>query len=126
MVELSLMMVIHLNANNYIIVAFIAYKLPNQLLHRALNHRNRSLELRSGFYLNFELISKDITLMNTLPSASHTDTVSNVSQRLRSTMAALRLAFTCFGTRKTLNHEQKSQAADTLGAEREFLSAGKK
>ena len=48
------------------------------------------------------------------------------SQRLRSTMAAIRLAFTWLGVRKTLSNEQKSQAADTFGAEREYLSAGKK
>ena len=46
--------------------------------------------------------------------------------RLRATMAAVRVAFTWFGVRKTLTPEQKSQAADTFGAEGEFLSAGKK
>ena len=51
---------------------------------------------------------------------------TNPSARLRSTMAAVRVAFTWFGVRKTLTPEQKSQAADTFGAEREFLSAGKK
>ena len=34
--------------------------------------------------------------------------------------------FTWFGTRKTLTPQQKAQAADTFGAEGEFLSAGKK
>lgn len=48
------------------------------------------------------------------------------SQRLRTTMAAVRLSLSWFGTRKTLTAEQKSQAADTFGAERTFLSAGKK
>ena len=46
--------------------------------------------------------------------------------RLRATMAAVRVAFTWLGVRKTLNPEQKSQAAESFGAEREFLSAGKK
>jgi hypothetical protein len=41
-------------------------------------------------------------------------------------MAAVRLSISWFGTRKTLNAEQKAQAADTFGAEGEFLSAGKK
>src|ERR1700679_3854401 len=50
----------------------------------------------------------------------------NSSARLRATMAAVRIAFTWFGTRKTLTPEQKAQAADTFGAEGEFLSAGKK
>lgn len=47
-------------------------------------------------------------------------------QCLRITMAAIRLSFTWLGVRKTLSNEQKSQAADTFGAEREYLSAGKK
>jgi hypothetical protein len=47
-------------------------------------------------------------------------------ERLRATMAAIRLSFTWFGTRKTLTPQQKAQAADTFGAEGEFLSAGKK
>ncbi|MEQ8788818.1 MAG: hypothetical protein RIC55_21075 [Pirellulaceae bacterium] len=41
-------------------------------------------------------------------------------------MAAVRLSISWFGTRKTLSAEQKAQAADTFGAEGEFLSAGKK
>jgi hypothetical protein len=51
---------------------------------------------------------------------------SHAAERLRTTMAAMRLSFTWFGTRKTLTQEQKTQAADTFGAEGEFLSAGKK
>ena len=45
---------------------------------------------------------------------------------LRTTMAAVRVSFTWFGTRRTLSAEQKAQAADTFGAEGSFLSAGKK
>jgi len=41
-------------------------------------------------------------------------------------MAAARVSFTWFGTRKTLTREQKAEAADTFGAEGQFLSAGKK
>ncbi len=48
------------------------------------------------------------------------------SQRLRSTMAAARLSFTWLGARKSLNSQQKNQAADSFGAEGKFLSAGKK
>jgi hypothetical protein len=48
------------------------------------------------------------------------------SQRLRATMAAVRVSLSWFGTRKTLTAEQKSQAAGTFGAEGAFLSAGKK
>ena len=48
------------------------------------------------------------------------------SQRLRTTMAAVRVSLSWFGVRKTLTAEQKTQAADTFGAEGAFLSAGKK
>ena len=48
------------------------------------------------------------------------------AQRLRATMAAVRVSFTWFGTRKTLSTEQKARAADAFGAEGQFLSAGKK
>ena len=48
------------------------------------------------------------------------------AQRLRTTMAALRLSFMWFGVRKTLSAEQKAQAADTFDAAGDFLSAGKK
>jgi hypothetical protein len=41
-------------------------------------------------------------------------------------MAAMRLSFTWFGTRKTLSSQQKAQAAETFGADGPFLSAGKK
>jgi len=51
---------------------------------------------------------------------------TNPSARLRATMAAVRISFIWFGVRKTLTAEQRSQAADTFGAEGEFLSAGKK
>jgi len=48
------------------------------------------------------------------------------AERLRTTMAAVRVSIQWFGTRKTLTREQKSEAADTFGAEGAFLSAGKK
>lgn len=48
------------------------------------------------------------------------------AQRLRASMAAARVSFTWFGTRKTLTPEQKAEAADAFGAEGQFLSAGKK
>ncbi len=51
---------------------------------------------------------------------------TSATSRLRTTMAAMRLSFTWFGTRKSLSVEQKAQAADTFGAEGNFLSAGKK
>ncbi|MBI3860745.1 MAG: hypothetical protein HY290_02495 [Planctomycetia bacterium] len=45
---------------------------------------------------------------------------------LRGITAAVRVAFTWFGTRKTLSPEQKAEAADTFGAEGNYLSAAKK
>ena len=41
-------------------------------------------------------------------------------------MAALRVGFLWFGIRKTLTPEQRSQAAESFGAEGQYLSAGKK
>jgi hypothetical protein len=54
------------------------------------------------------------------------NTTSSPSTRLRATMAAVRVQFTWFGTRKSLTPDQKSRAADTFGAEHNYLSAGKK
>jgi hypothetical protein len=55
-------------------------------------------------------------------------TPSSVSpaQWLRETTAAVRVSFTWFGVRKTLTTEQKNQAAESFGAEGEYLSARKK
>ena len=59
-------------------------------------------------------------------AAVQTQSQVSHSQRLRTTMAAMRLSFTWFGTRKTLSPDQKAQAAESFGAEGSFLSAGKK
>ena len=66
--------------------------------------------------------------MSTLLDQPPATTRSSVppANRLRSVMAAVRVSFVWFGTRKTLTPEQKAQAADTFGAEGAFLSAGKK
>lgn len=44
-------------------------------------------------------------------------TQTNPAQRLRTTMAGVRLSVTSLGTRKTLTPQQKAQAADTFGIE---------
>ncbi len=54
------------------------------------------------------------------------ETVAAPAERLRTTMAAVRVGMQWFGVRKTLTREQKSEAADAFGAEGAFLSAGKK
>jgi hypothetical protein len=41
-------------------------------------------------------------------------------------MAAVRVSFVWFGLRKSLSPEQKAQAAESFGAEGQFLTAGKK
>ena len=52
-------------------------------------------------------------------------TSPNAAQRLRTTMAAVRLAFTWLGVRKTLAPEQRTTAARAFHADRELLSASK-
>ncbi len=59
------------------------------------------------------------------PTSESTTSVSS-SEYLRGITAAVRVAFTWFGTRKTLSPEQKAEAADAFGAEGNYLSAAKK
>jgi hypothetical protein len=51
---------------------------------------------------------------------------SDPAATLRVTTAAVRVAFTWFGTRKALSAEQRSQIAEGFEAESGFVSAGKK
>lgn len=62
------------------------------------------------------------TLLDEPPSIETT----NPAERLRTEMIAMRLSFTWFGTRKSLSAEQKAVAAESFGAEGDYLSAGKK
>ena len=64
--------------------------------------------------------------MSTLLNEPAVQPSTSPSQRLRVCFAAVRIAFTWLGTRKTLTTEQKVQAAETFGAEGQYLSAGKK
>src|SRR5258708_4853896 len=64
--------------------------------------------------------------MHTVLDRPMSHTTMSAAERLRATMATVRLSFTWFGTRKSLTAEQKAQAADAFGAEGKFLSAGKK
>lgn len=52
--------------------------------------------------------------------------IDSPARRLETTMAAVRVAFTWLGTRKTLTQDQKAQAAETFQAEGQYLSAAKK
>src|SRR5918992_1605571 len=60
------------------------------------------------------------------PSSADASTGSTPAQRLRVTMAAVRVSFTWLGTQKSLTPEQRAQAAEAFDAEGQFLSAGKK
>ncbi len=64
--------------------------------------------------------------MTTLLDEPRTPETVSPSHRLRTTMLAMRLSFAWFGTRKTLSSAQKSQAAESFGAEGDCISAGKK
>jgi hypothetical protein len=64
--------------------------------------------------------------MTTLMASEPSSKTLTPAQRLRGTMAAVRVSFCWLGVRKTLTPEQKSQAAETFNAESEFLSARKK
>ncbi len=59
-------------------------------------------------------------------STTEPTTRSNPAKQMRTTMCATRVSFVWFGTRKTLTSEQKAQAAETFGAQGEYLIAGKK
>jgi hypothetical protein len=48
------------------------------------------------------------------------------AERLRTTMAAVRVSVSWFGTRKTLTAEQRAEAAEPFGTDARFLSAGKR
>jgi hypothetical protein len=58
-------------------------------------------------------------------NAPTTQLERSAANRLRTTMAAVRLAFTWLGVRKTLAPEQRTTAARVFHADRELLSASK-
>lgn len=59
------------------------------------------------------------------PAADTTER-GQAGHKLRGAMAPVRVSFTWFGTRKSLSAEQKARAAESFGAEGQFLTAGKK
>lgn len=61
------------------------------------------------------------TLLDTVPTSTDT-----AARRLRATMAAVRVSLSWLGVRKTLTPEQKALAAESFGAQGQYLSAGKK
>ena len=54
------------------------------------------------------------------------NTNNDATSRLRQNFAACRLSFKWLGTSKTLSPQQKSQAAESFGADGDSISAGKK
>jgi hypothetical protein len=63
------------------------------------------------------------TTLERIPRAA---VCTKLADQLRDSMAAVRLAFMWMGVRRTLTHEQRSQAADRFGAQEDYLSAAKK
>ncbi len=64
--------------------------------------------------------------MTTLLTDTTVRPSTSPSQRLRTSMAAVRLSLSWLGVRKTLTSEQKAIAADSFGAEGAYLSAGRR
>ena len=64
--------------------------------------------------------------MTTVIDETSTDLSAEATERLRTTTAAVRLSVSWLGVRKTLTPGQKAEAAESFGAEGQFLSAGKK
>src|SRR5690606_1215981 len=61
-----------------------------------------------------------------LEESSATRFTTTPGERLRTTMAGVRVSLSWFGVRKSLSREQKAQAADAFGAAGEYVSAAKK
>lgn len=64
--------------------------------------------------------------MSTTIAEPSNRTATPLADRLRRTMAAVRVSIRWFGIRRSLTAEQKAEAAEPFGAEAKFLSAGKK
>ena len=64
--------------------------------------------------------------MSTVVDESSSRQSTSPAERLRTTMAAVRVSFRWLGIRKSVTNDQRSVAADVFGAEGKFLSVGKK
>ena len=60
------------------------------------------------------------------PNGTAINDTATAARRLRTTMAACRVAFRWWGTQKTLTPEQRTLAAEAFDADGQALSAGKK
>ena len=76
--------------------------------------------------VSLQTTSRPTTQPTSIPiSVPITHTSPNAANRLRTTMAAVKLSFTWLGVRKTLTTHQRAQAAETFHADRELLTASK-
>lgn len=64
--------------------------------------------------------------MTTMIDEAESGLSTEATEQLRTTTAAVRLSISWLGVRKTLTPGQKAEAAESFGAEGQFLSAGKK
>ena len=64
--------------------------------------------------------------MSTLLDEPLSGQSTSPAQRLRTTMAAVRVSLKWLGVRRALTEEQRNRAADSFGAEGDYLSAAKK
>src|SRR6202011_4407920 len=72
------------------------------------------------------ILSKEEFMTVTLLDHATEQSSTTPAHRLRVTTAAVRVSMRWLGVRKTLTPEQKTQAAESFGAEGEYLSARKK
>lgn len=61
-----------------------------------------------------------------MPAIARRAATGTPAQNLRMNFAAVRVSFTWLGVRKSLSTEQRAQAAESFGAEGQYLSAAKK
>lgn len=64
--------------------------------------------------------------MSTLLETPAIHVSSSPANRLRATMAAVRVSMSWLGTKKSLSAEQRAEAAEPFGTDARFLSAGKR
>src|SRR5882762_9160043 len=61
-----------------------------------------------------------------MPATLRRPSSGTPSQNLRQNFAAVRVSFTWLGVRKSLSADQKAQAAESFGAEGQYITAAKK
>ncbi len=72
------------------------------------------------------ILEPESTRVSTTEQAASNSETQHAANRIRQNFAACRVKFKWLGTSKSLSSEQKSQAAESFGAEGDSISAGKK